>query len=222
MVEMGNDWDDLIGEEFSKEYYQQLRKFLVFEYRTKEIYPDKYDIFNAIKYTPYNEVKVVILGQDPYHTPGRAHGLSFSVKEGIPKPPTLINIFKELEDDLSIQPPNHGCLESWAKSGVMLLNSVLTVRRGTAHSHKGKGWEQFTDRIIELLNAREKPMVFILWGAPAKAKRALITNPAHCILSGPHPSPLSAHNGFFGKRYFSQANDFLISKGIEPVDWNIQ
>ena len=221
MVNIGNDWDSILTGEFDKEYYKELRKFLVSEYRTTTIYPDMHDIFNALKYTPYENVKVVILGQDPYHEPGQAHGLCFSVKKGVPKPPSLVNIFKELEADLGIAPPSHGCLTDWAAQGVLLLNTVLTVRRGQANSHKGKGWEIFTDRVIELLNEREKPIVFILWGANAKSKREIITNPNHIIRTGAHPSPLSAHNGFFGGRYFSRTNAYLTEKGEMPIDWMI-
>ena len=221
MVNIGNDWDSILTGEFDKEYYKELRKFLVSEYRTTTIYPDMHDIFNALKYTPYENVKVVILGQDPYHEPGQAHGLCFSVKKGVPKPPSLVNIFKELEADLGIAPPSHGCLTDWAAQGVLLLNTVLTVRRGQANSHKGKGWEIFTDRVIELLNEREKPIVFILWGANAKSKREIITNPNHIIITGAHPSPLSAHNGFFGGRYFSRTNAYLTEKGEMQIDWMI-
>ncbi|PWM68986.1 MAG: uracil-DNA glycosylase [Eubacteriales Family XIII. Incertae Sedis bacterium] len=221
MVNIGNDWDSILTGEFDKEYYKELRKFLVSEYRTTTIYPDMHDIFNALKYTPYENVKVVILGQDPYHEPGQAHGLCFSVKKGVPKPPSLVNIFKELEADLGIAPPSHGCLTDWAAQGVLLLNTVLTVRRGQANSHKGKGWEIFTDRVIALLNEREKPIVFILWGANAKSKREIITNPNHIIITGAHPSPLSAHNGFFGGRYFSRTNAYLTEKGEVPIDWRI-
>ena len=221
MVNIGNDWDSILTGEFDKEYYKELRKFLVSEYRTTTIDPDMHDIFNALKYTPYENVKVVILGQDPYHEPGQAHGLCFSVKKGVPKPPSLVNIFKELEADLGIAPPSHGCLTDWAAQGVLLLNTVLTVRRGQANSHKGKGWEIFTDRVIELLNEREKPIVFILWGANAKSKREIITNPNHIIITGAHPSPLSAHNGFFGGRYFSRTNAYLTEKGEVPIDWRI-
>jgi len=221
MVNIGNDWDNILANEFDKDYYKELRKFLVSEYRTNTIYPDMYDIFNALKYTPYAKVKVVILGQDPYHEPGQAHGLCFSVKKGVPKPPSLVNIFKEIEADLGIKPPSHGCLTEWAERGVLLLNTSLTVRRGQANSHKGKGWEIFTDRVIELLNERQEPMVFILWGANAKAKKELITNPHHMIITGAHPSPLSAHNGFFGGRYFSRTNAYLEEKGETPIDWSI-
>lgn len=221
MVNIGNDWDALLAEEFDKEYYKALRAFLVTEYKTRRIYPDMYDIFNALKYTPYSAVKAVIIGQDPYHGPNEAHGLCFSVKKGIPIPPSLINIYQELHEDIEAEIPSHGCLEDWAKQGVLLLNTVLTVRHGQANSHKDKGWEQFTDRVIELLNMREQPIVFILWGANAKSKRALIGGPQHCILTGAHPSPLAAHKGFFGGKYFSRANEFLLGKGLAPIDWNI-
>jgi uracil-DNA glycosylase len=222
MVNIGNSWDEILQGEFDKEYYKELRSFLISEYRSRVIYPDMYDIFNALKHTAYEDVKVVILGQDPYHEPGQAHGLCFSVMEGVTKPPSLINIFKELEADLGIKPPDHGCLTDWAAGGVMLLNAVLTVRRGQANSHKGKGWEIFTDRVITLLNGREKPMVFILWGAQAKAKSILITNPSHLIIKGAHPSPLSAHNGFWGGKYFSRANNFLALNGEKPINWEIE
>ena len=220
MVKLGNDWDGLLQGEFEKEYYRELRKFLIREYKTRTIYPSMYDIFNALKWTPYKDVKAVILGQDPYHGPGQAHGLCFSVQKGIQPPPSLVNIFKELEADLGVAPPHHGNLERWAKNGVLLLNTVLTVRAGAANSHKGKGWELFTDRVIELLNAREDPMVFMLWGANAKAKRALLTNPRHLVLTAAHPSPLSAYNGFFGCRHFSAANRFLEAYG-KQIDWEI-
>lgn len=221
MVNLGNSWDKVLEGEFDKEYYQKLRQFLIGEYKSRAIYPDMYSIFNALKYTDYEDVKAVILGQDPYHQPGQAHGLCFSVQKGVQIPPSLVNIYKELESDLGIKPPNHGYLESWAKNGVLLLNTVLTVRDSQANSHKGKGWEIFTDRVIELLNQREKPMVFILWGNNAKAKEKLITNPAHCIIKSAHPSPLSAHYGFWGGKYFSRTNEFLVSTGQEPIDWSI-
>lgn len=221
MVNLENSWDKVLEGEFDKEYYQKLRQFLIGEYRSCAVYPDMYSIFNALKYTAYEDVKAVILGQDPYHQPGQAHGLCFSVKKGVQIPPSLVNIYKELESDLGIKPPSHGYLESWARNGVLLLNTVLTVRDSQANSHKGKGWEVFTDRVIELLNEREKPMVFILWGNNAKAKEKLITNPAHCIIKSAHPSPLSAHYGFWGGKYFSRTNEFLISTGQEPIDWRI-
>lgn len=221
MVNIGNSWDEVLKGEFDKDYYLKLREFLKKEYGTRVVYPNMYHIFNALKFTTYEDVKAVILGQDPYHQPGQAHGLCFSVQKGVAKPPSLVNIFKELESDLGISPPDHGNLESWASNGVLLLNTVLTVRRSAAASHKGKGWEIFTDRVIELLNEREKPMVFILWGNHAKAKEALITNSRHCIIKSVHPSPFSANNGFFGGRYFSRANEFLKSVGQEPIDWSI-
>lgn len=221
MVNLENSWDKVLEGEFDKDYYQKLRQFLIGEYRSRAVYPDMYSIFNALKYTAYEDVKAVILGQDPYHQPGQAHGLCFSVKKGVQIPPSLVNIYKELESDLGIKPPSHGYLESWARNGVLLLNTVLTVRDSQANSHKGKGWEIFTDRVIELLNEREKPMVFILWGNNAKAKEKLITNPAHCIIKSAHPSPLSAHYGFWGGKYFSRTNEFLISTGQEPIDWSI-
>ena len=216
-----NDWQGLLAPEMEKTYYRQLRQFLIGEYRTRRIYPDMYSIFNALHYTSYEDTKVVILGQDPYHGPGQAHGLSFSVQPGVPAPPSLLNIFKELQDDLGCTVPNNGCLKPWAEQGVLLLNAVLTVREHAAASHQGKGWEQFTDHIIELLNEREKPMAFILWGSPARRKKAMITNPRHFIVESPHPSPLSAFRGFFGSRPFSKVNEFLKSTGQDPIDWQL-
>ncbi len=221
MVNIGNDWDKVLEGEFEKEYYLRLREFLKKEYSSRIIYPSMYDIFNALKTTPYNDVKVVLLGQDPYHGPNQAHGMCFSVKKGVQPPPSLMNIFKELHDDLGCIPPGHGCLTGWAEQGVLLLNTVLTVREGQANSHRGQGWETFTDQVIRHLNAREKPMVFILWGSNARAKTELITNSAHLILTAAHPSPLSAYKGFFGCRHFSQANAFLMENGIEPVNWQL-
>ncbi|MBQ9708844.1 MAG: uracil-DNA glycosylase [Firmicutes bacterium] len=221
MVNIGNRWDEILAEEFKKEYYLNLREFLKKEYSTQTIHPDMYSIFNAFKYTSYEDVKVVILGQDPYHQPGQAHGLCFSVGKGVKIPPSLVNIYRELADDLGIQTPTHGYLESWARNGVLLLNTVLTVRDSQANSHKGKGWEIFTDRVIELLNDREEPMVFILWGSNAQKKAELINKRKHCVIKGVHPSPLSAHRGFFGGRYFSRANAFLELMGQSPVDWRI-
>ncbi len=221
MVNIGNEWDELLKDEFQKEYYLKLRPFLAQEYRTQTIYPDMYDIFNALKYTSYSDVKAVILGQDPYHGPGQAHGLCFSVKKGVQPPPSLQNIFKEIQSDLGIAPPNHGELTAWAQRGVLLLNTALTVRAGQANSHKGVGWELFTDRVIELLNERETPIVFLLWGANARQKTALITNPAHLILTCAHPSPLSAFNGFFGCKHFSKTNEFLAAHGMAEIDWSI-
>ena len=221
MVNIGNRWDEILAEEFKKEYYLNLREFLKKEYSTQTIHPDMYSIVNAFKYTSYEDVKVVILGQDPYHQPGQAHGLCFSVGKGVKIPPSLVNIYRELADDLGIQTPTHGYLESWARNGVLLLNTVLTVRDSQANSHKGKGWEIFTDRVIELLNDREEPMVFILWGSNAQKKAELINKRKHCVIKGVHPSPLSAHRGFFGGRYFSRANAFLELMGQSPVDWRI-
>ena len=221
MVNIGNEWDELLKGEFEKEYYKKLRGFLAREYSTARIFPDMYDIFNALKYTSYNDVKAVIIGQDPYHGEGQAHGLCFSVKKGIEPPPSLKNMFKELNEDIGMEIPNHGQLTKWAEQGVLLLNAVLTVRSGEANSHKGRGWEIFTDRIIELLNNREKPIVFILWGANARQKKALVTNPIHKILEAAHPSPLSAYNGFFGCRHFSKTNEILTAFGETPIDWSL-
>ena len=221
MVRLGNDWDALLAEEFSKDYYRKLRAFLKSEYETRTIYPDMHDIFNAFKATSYGNTRVVILGQDPYHGQGQAHGMCFSVQPGVPKPPSLVNIFKELQADLGVTPPSHGHLIHWARQGVLMLNTVLTVRAGSPNSHKGKGWEMFTDEVIRLLDRRERPMVFLLWGANARAKKALIDNPSHLILEAAHPSPLSAHNGFFGCRHFSGANAFLQREGMGTVDWKI-
>ena len=217
-----NDWNELLSDELQKDYYLELRQFLIHEYRTKRIYPDMYSIFNALHYTPYKDVKVVVLGQDPYHGPNQAHGLSFSVQPGVEPPPSLQNIYKELQDDLGCYIPNNGYLRKWADQGVLLLNTVLTVVSGQAHSHRNQGWERFTDRIITLLNEREDPIVFILWGSPAQAKRALITNARHLIITSPHPSPLSAHRGFFKSKPFSRTNAFLTSIGKEPIDWQIE
>ena len=224
MFNFGNSWDALMAPEFEKEYYQRLREFLKKEYIKSgvPIYPEMNNIFNAFKYTDYNECRAVIIGQDPYHGEGQAHGLCFSVKKGVQKPPSLVNIFKELENDLGITPPNHGELTDWAKNGVMLLNAVLTVRAGSAGSHQKKGWEIFTDRAISLLNEREQPIAFLLWGNYARAKKSLITNKHHLILECAHPSPLSAYNGFFGCKHFSKCNDFLRSIGKEEIDWRIE
>lgn len=220
MVKLGNDWDNIIGDEFKKEYYLQLREFLKGEYANGTVYPNMYDIFNALKLTPYSSVKAVILGQDPYHEPGQAHGLAFSVKEGTPLPPSLRNIYKELETDVGAKPVSCGELIGWAKQGVLLLNTVLTVRQGNANSHKGKGWEIFTDEIIKKLNEKTEPVAFILWGANARSKKALITNPIHGVFESPHPSPLSAHYGFFGSRPFSRVNTFLMQNGVPPINWD--
>lgn len=216
---IGNDWDSILAAEFEKEYYGKLRTFLTEEYETQHIYPPQPDVFNALRYSSYADTKVVILGQDPYHQEGQAHGLCFSVNKGVKIPPSLGNIYKELQADLGIQPPQHGYLASWAQQGVLLLNAVLTVRDSQPNSHKGRGWEIFTDAVIKKLNEREKPMVFILWGANAKAKEVLLTNNRHLILTGSHPSPLSAHTGFFGGAYFSRANRFLELENQEPINW---
>lgn len=216
---IGNDWDGMLAAEFEKEYYGKLLAFLAEEYETHRIYPPQPDVFNALRYSSYADTKVVIFGQDPYHQEGQAHGLCFSVNKGVKIPPSLGNIYKELQADLGIQPPQHGYLASWAQQGVLLLNAVLTVRDSQPNSHKGRGWEIFTDAVIKKLNEREKPMVFILWGANAKAKEVLLTNNRHLILTGSHPSPLAAHTGFFGGQYFSRANRFLELENQEPINW---
>ena len=221
MVNIGNEWDGLLAEEFRKEYYLRLREFLKAEYSSRNIFPPMNDIFNALRYTSYSDVRAVILGQDPYHGMGQAHGLCFSVKKGVQPPPSLQNIFKELNADLGITPPDHGELTEWAKSGVLLLNTALTVREGQANSHRNQGWEILTDRVIELLNQREAPIVFLLWGGNARAKAKLITNRHHLVLQCAHPSPLSAYNGFFGCRHFSKCNEFLAANGMSPIDWSL-
>lgn len=221
MVHIGNDWDNILKDEFEKPYYKELRQFLKEQYRKFTVYPDMYDIFNALKYTSYADTKVVIIGQDPYHEPNQAHGLCFSVLKGVQPPPSLVNIYKELKDDIGFNIPNHGELTKWAKQGVLMLNTVLTVRKGEANSHKGKGWEQFTDRIISEINKKETPVVFLLWGSPAKAKVQIIDNKKHIKLTSVHPSPLSAYRGFFGCKHFSKTNELLISKGLSPIDWQI-
>ncbi|WP_191566618.1 uracil-DNA glycosylase [Metabacillus idriensis] len=215
-------WWKWLKPEFEKLYYQRLRDFLETEYETQTIYPAANDLFNALQFTSYQDVKVVILGQDPYHGPNQAHGLSFSVQEGIKQPPSLRNIFLELQQDLGYDPPNHGSLEKWAKQGVLLLNTVLTVRNGQAASHKGQGWEKFTDRVIELLSEREKPVVFILWGKHAGEKKALINTAKHIVIESPHPSPFSARKGFFGSKPFSKANRALKEMGQDEIDWKIE
>ena len=222
MVNIGNSWDYILGGEFKKDYYLQLREFLKREYARYHVYPDMYDIFNAFKYTPFEDVKAVLLGQDPYHEPGQAHGLCFSVKRGVPLPPSLQNIYKELHDDVGCPIPRHGDLTDWARQGVLLLNTTLTVREGQANSHSGKGWEILTDEVIRKLNDADRPIAFILWGANARAKRQLITNPKHRTFETVHPSPLSAYRGFFGCRHFSMVNSFLIKNGIDPIDWEIK
>ena len=219
---INNDWLEVIGNEFEKSYYQALKQFIEEEYDKNEVYPEKKDIFNAFLYTPFKNVKVVILGQDPYHNVGQAHGLSFSVKPEVALPPSLVNIYKELKDDLGCYVPNHGYLKKWAEQGVLMLNTVLTVRAHEANSHQKKGWEKFTDAVINAINASEQPIVFILWGKPAQSKKKMLTNPKHLIIEGPHPSPLSSYRGFFGSKPFSKANSFLIKNGIEPIDWQIE
>ena len=217
-----NYWNELLNEEFSKEYYLNLRDFLINEYKTKTIYPDMHNIFNALHYTAYKDVKVVILGQDPYHGPNQSHGLSFSVKPGVKTPPSLVNIYKELHSDVGCYIPNNGYLEKWAHEGILLLNTVLTVRSGEPNSHKNKGWEKFTDKIISLINEKDDPVVFILWGKNAQSKTKLITNSKHYIIESVHPSPLSASRGFFGSKPFSKTNEFLKSIGKTEVDWQIE
>ena len=221
MVRIGNSWDEKLKDEFTKEYYLQLREFLKQEYSTRVIYPDMHDIFNALKATAYEDVKVVILGQDPYHEPGQAHGMCFSVKPGVPVPPSLQNMYKEIAAEYPGWPiPEDGYLQKWAEQGVLLLNAVLTVREHAANSHRGKGWEILTDRVIELLNEREDPVILLLWGRNAREKAALITNPRHAVLQAAHPSPLSAYNGFFGCGHFNKANEYLAKNGVEPIKWS--
>lgn len=219
---IGNGWDNLLKSEYTKEYFLNLEKFVSNEYKTKTIYPKMSEIFKAFQETPYDKVKVVIIGQDPYHGENEAEGLSFSVKKGIAKPPSLMNIFTELRDDLGYKIPNNGSLEPWAKEGVLLLNSTLTVVKDTPKSHSNKGWEIFTDEVIRIINKKTTPVVFILWGSDARSKKVLITNKIHYIIESPHPSPLSAYRGFFGSKPFSKANNFLIKNNIEPVNWEIK
>lgn len=217
-----NDWNELLLEEFKSEEYLKLKSFLEIEYKTTEVCPKLEDIFNALTYTAYKDVKVVILGQDPYHGAMQAHGLSFSVMVGTQTPPSLLNIYKELHTDLGCSIPNNGYLKKWADQGVLMLNAVLTVRSGEANSHKGKGWEHLTDKIISLLNEKTSPVVFILWGKNAQSKELLITNPIHHVIKSVHPSPLSSYRGFFNSKPFSNTNNFLISKGKKPIDWQIE
>ncbi len=218
-----NDWMDSVKIEFSKPYYKELYKFVNNEYKTKKVFPPAEDIFNALHLTPLSEVKVLLLGQDPYHNDRQAHGLSFSVlPEQTNIPPSLQNIYKELSDDLGLYIPNNGYLKKWADQGVLLLNTVLTVRAHEANSHKGKGWEEFTDAIIKALNEQDRPIVYFLWGKPASLKKSMLNNPKHLVLEAPHPSPLSAYRGFFGSKHFSKANEFLINNGLEPIDWQIE
>mgnify|MGYP004600863603 FL=1 len=222
MPAISNDWAPELAPEYKKEYYRKLYKFVCEEYSTREIFPPADDIFNAFHLTPLADVKCVIIGQDPYHNNGQAHGLSFSVKPGVDIPPSLVNIYKELHDDVGTFIPDNGYLESWAKQGVLMLNAVLTVRAHQANSHQGMGWEQFTDAAIRILNKQDRPIVFILWGSYAQKKAAFLDNPNHLIIKSAHPSPLSAYRGFFGSKPFSRTNDFLTAHGVEPIDWQIQ
>lgn len=222
MGAISNDWLVPLGAEFKKPYYKKLYETVKHEYQTRAVYPDANDIFNAFDFTPLGKVKVVILGQDPYHGPGQAHGLCFSVKPDVEIPPSLVNIYQELQEDLGCYIPNNGYLKKWAEQGVMLLNTVLTVRAHQANSHRGIGWEEFTDAAIKILAEQDRPMVFILWGRPAQMKKQMLTNPKHLILEAPHPSPLSAYRGFFGSKPFSKTNEYLKENGLEPIDWQIE
>ena len=222
MGAIDNDWLEPLSVEFKKPYYKELYKKVKQEYETKRVFPEADDIFNAFQFTPLSKVKVVILGQDPYHNYGQADGLCFSVKPDVDVPPSLVNIYQELHDDLGCDIPNNGYLKKWADQGVMLLNTVLTVRAHAANSHQGIGWETFTDAAIKILNEQDRPMVFLLWGRPAQNKKSMLTNPKHLILEAPHPSPLSAFRGFFGSRHFSKTNEYLKANGLEPIDWQIE
>ena len=222
MVDFGNDWNEVLKEEFDKDYYKNLRVFLKEEYSHETVYPSMFDIFNAFKATAYSSVKVVILGQDPYHQPSQAHGMAFSVKKGVRLPPSLKNIYSEITSDLGIQMGNSGYLLPWAEQGVLLLNTILTVREGRPMAHAGHGWETFTDTVLKKLDMRDKPIIFLLWGGPARKKAALIKNPKHVILEAPHPWPLSAYYGFFGCKHFSKVNDLLSKWGEEPINWQIK
>ena len=222
MAAITNDWLGPLSAEFKKPYYRKLYNTVKHEYETRRIFPDPDDIFNAFAFTPLEKVKVVILGQDPYHGDGQAHGLCFSVKPDVEIPPSLVNIYQELHDDCGCYIPNNGYLEKWAREGVLLLNTVLTVRAHQANSHRGIGWEEFTDAAIRILDQQDRPIVFMLWGRPAQAKKAMLHNPRHLILEAPHPSPLSAYRGFFGCKHFSKANEFLKEHGLTPIDWQIE
>lgn len=222
MTHIGNGWDELLSEEFQKPYFKELEAFVEEEYKNYKIHPDKDDIFNSLKHTDYKNTKAVIFGQDPYHGENQAHGLAFSVKKGVDIPPSLKNIYKELQFEIGLAIPTHGCLEKWAKQGVLLLNSALTVRDGLANSHKNKGWEKVTDKIVSLLNDRSEPVIFLLWGNDAKKKEELITNPQHIILTAAHPSPLSASRGFMGCGHFKKVNSILTAMNKEPIDWQIE
>ncbi len=222
MAMLENDWLEVLEGEFCKPYYKELYRFVLNEYQTAQVFPPSDDIFNAFHLTPLHEVKAVIIGQDPYHNVGQAHGLCFSVKPEVDIPPSLVNIYQELHDDLGCFIPNNGYLVKWAEQGVLMLNTVLTVRAHLANSHRGKGWEEFTDAAIRALNTQVRPIVFILWGKPAQMKKSMLNNPNHLILEAPHPSPLSAYRGFFGSRPFSKTNDFLREHGAEAIDWQIE
>lgn len=223
MSKISNDWLEVIGEEFQKPYYLKLRQFLIEEYKTRRIYPTADDIFNAFHFTPLKDVKVLLIGQDPYHNENQAIGTSFSIPTSQKDiPPSLVNIYQELHDDVGCKVPNNGYLKKWADQGVLLLNTVLTVRAHQANSHQGQGWEQFTDAVIRSVNEQDRPIVYFLWGKPAQSKKKMLRNPKHLILEAPHPSPLSAYRGFFGCKHFSKANEFLITNGIEPIDWQIE
>lgn len=222
MAMITGDWLNALKGEFHKEYYKKLFEFVKEEYSTHVVYPPSDDIFNALHLTPLSDVKVLILGQDPYHEPHQAHGLSFSVQPGVDAPPSLVNIYKELGDDLGCYMPNNGYLKKWADQGVLLLNTLLTVRAHEAFSHQNHGWEQFTDAIIQAVNEQDRPIVYMLWGKPAQSKMKMLNNPKHLVLTAPHPSPLSAYRGFFGCKHFSKANEFLVKNGIEPIDWQIE
>lgn len=222
LTNLPHDWREILGEELEQPFFQELNEFLETEYKNHIIYPNQEDIFNSFRYTPYSHVKVVILGQDPYHGPNQAHGLSFSVKQGAPLPPSLKNIYKELSADIGCDISNNGYLKKWADQGVLLLNTVLTVRHGEANSHKGKGWEVFTDKVINKLNEREAPIIFLLWGRPAQSKQKLINPAKHYIIHSAHPSPLSAHRGFFGSKPFSKINSLLEQMNQKGIDWEIE
>lgn len=222
MAALTNGWAKALAEEFNKDYYKELYYFIKKEYTEQVVYPESQNIFSALELTDIDDVRVVILGQDPYHEPGQAHGLCFSVQPGVKAPPSLENIYKELHDDLGCYIPNNGYLIKWAKQGVLLLNTVMTVRAHAANSHKGHGWETFTDAIIQKVNEKDTPVVFILWGSPAQKKIPMLTNPKHLILKAPHPSPLSSYRGFFGSKPFSQTNDFLLKNGMKAIDWQIE
>ena len=222
MAMISNDWLEAVGNEFHKPYYSGLYRFIQEEYSTHVVYPPADDIFNAFHFTPLKDVKVLILGPDPYHEEGQAHGLAFSVLTGQDIPPSLVNIYQELHDDLGCSIPDNGYLKKWADQGVLLLNTVLTVRAHQANSHQGKGWEKFTDAIIQAVNTQDRPIVCMLWGRPAQSKKPMLTNPKHLILEAPHPSPLSAYRGFFGCKHFSRCNDYLVNNGLQPIDWQIE